>query len=65
MTAKEILDILRRNIVTPVVISLYSLAILLVVVHEPKDAYFVSIVITLNITFAIVQEICARRALKS
>lgn len=64
MTAKEILDILRRNIVTPVVISLYSLAILLVVVHEPKDAYFVSIVITLNITFAIVQEIRARRALK-
>lgn len=64
MTFKEVFDILRRNIVTPVVISLYTLSILLVMVNEPKDAYFVSIVITLNITFAIVQEIRARRALK-
>lgn len=64
MTFQEIIDILRRNIVTPVVIALYSLAILLVLVHEPRDAYFVSIVITLNITFAIIQEVRARRALK-
>lgn len=64
MAFKEILDILRRNIVTPVVISLYSLSILLIFVREFKDAYFVSVVITLNTTFAIIQEIRARRALK-
>ncbi len=63
MTTKEILDILRRNIVTPVVIALYSLSILLLAVHEFKDAYFVSVVITLNTAFAIFQEIRARRAL--
>lgn len=64
MTTKEILDILRRNIVTPVVISLYALAALLIFVREFRDAYFVSVVITLNTTFAIIQEIRARRALK-
>lgn len=64
MTPKEVFDILKRNIVTPVVISLYSLSLLLIVVREFRDAYFVSVVITLNTTFAIIQEIRARRALK-
>lgn len=64
MTPKEIIDILRRNVFTPVVISLYSLSILLIFVGELRDAYFVSVVITLNTAFAIIQEIRARRALK-
>lgn len=64
MTPKETFDILKRNIITPVVISLYALSALLIVVREFKDAYFVSVVITLNTTFAIIQEIRARRALK-
>jgi len=64
MTFKEILEILRRNIITPVVISLYALSVLLIVVREFRDAYFVSVVITLNTAFAIIQEIRARRALK-
>lgn len=64
MTFKEIIEILRRNIITPVVISLYALSVLLIVVREFRDAYFVSVVITLNTTFAIIQEIRARRALK-
>ena len=64
MTTKELLDILKRNIVTPVVISLYSLSLLLIFVREFRDAYFVSAVITLNTAFAIIQEIRARRALK-
>lgn len=64
MAPKEVLDILKRNIITPVVVSLYALSALLIFVRELKDAYFVSVVITLNTTFAIIQEIRARRALK-
>lgn len=64
MTAKELLSILRRNIITPVVITLYALSVLLIAVGELRDAYFVSIVITFNTAFAIIQEIRARRALK-
>ncbi len=64
MKAAELFNILRRNIVTPVVVALYALSVVLITVGEPRDAYFVSVVITLNTGFAVIQEIRARRALK-
>lgn len=64
MDFKELFLILRRNILTPVVIALYTLSVMLLLVKEFRDAYFVSFVITLNTAFAIIQEIRARRALK-
>ena len=63
MNSSELIGILRRNILTPVVLSIYVLAGILLFLHEYRDAWFMSFVITLNTIFAIVQEIRARRAL--
>ena len=61
---RDYLAIFRRNLITPVVIAIYLLAISLLIVHQYRDAWFVSLVITINITIGIIQEIRAKRVLK-
>ncbi|MBH1956351.1 HAD-IC family P-type ATPase [Candidatus Saccharibacteria bacterium] len=60
----DLLDILRRNFITPIVIAILSLALILLILGEGRDAWFISVVIVLNTVFAVVQEIRAQRALK-
>ncbi|OYW44338.1 hypothetical protein B7Z28_00235, partial [Candidatus Saccharibacteria bacterium 32-45-3] len=59
----DIFDILRRNFFTPVVIAILTLAVILLVLGERRDAWFISSVIILNTLIAVVQEVRARRAL--
>lgn len=61
---KDILAIFRRNFISPLVIAIYSLAALLLYMNEYRDAYFISVVITINTSIAIIQEVRARHALK-
>jgi cation-transporting ATPase E len=61
---KDFLVIVRRNFVTPIVIAILTLAAILLILHEPRDAWFISFVIVVNTVFAIVQEVRAQRALK-
>lgn len=61
---KDILDILRRNFISPTVIAILSLALVLAFLSEMRDALFISSVILLNTMIAVVQEIRAKRALR-
>jgi cation-transporting ATPase E len=61
---KDILAIFRRNFISPIVIAIYSLAALLLYMKEYRDAYFITVVITLNTSIAILQEVRARHVLK-
>ncbi len=61
---KELLVILRRNLGSPIVIAIAILAVILLLLKEYRDAYFVSVVILVNSTIAIIQEVRARNALK-
>lgn len=64
MTSKEFFGIAVRNFSQPVVIAIYSLAIILLLLGESRDAYFVSVVITLNFAIGVIQEVRARLALR-
>ncbi|NLA42560.1 HAD-IC family P-type ATPase [Candidatus Saccharibacteria bacterium] len=64
MKSKEFFGIVYRNFFTPIVIAIYSLAIILLMLGEFRDAYFVSAVITINFTIGIIQEVRARLALR-
>ncbi len=61
---KDILIIIRRNFLSPIVIAILILASILLLLNEPRDAWFISIVIVINTLLAVVQEIRAQRALK-
>lgn len=61
---KDTLIIIRRNVVSPIVVAIFVLATTLLILGERRDAWFISVVITVNTLLAIVQEIRARRALK-
>lgn len=61
---KDFLIILRRNFVSPIVIAILTLATILLLLGEFRDAWFISVVIVLNTLFAIIQEVRAQRALK-
>lgn len=61
---KDTLDILRRNFFSPTVIAILSLALVLMLLSETRDAFFISSVILLNTMIAVIQEIRANRALK-
>ncbi|PID33096.1 cation-transporting ATPase [Candidatus Saccharibacteria bacterium] len=61
---RDYLDIFKRNLLVPVVIGIYLLAVALLFVNQYRDAWFVSTVITLNVLISIVQEIRAKRVLK-
>ncbi len=61
---KDILVIIRRNFFSPIVIAILVLSTILLILNEPRDAWFLSVVITINTLFAIIQEIRAERTLK-
>ncbi len=60
----DILVIIKRNFLSPIVIAILILAIILLILGEADDAWFLSIVIIINTLLAVVQEIRAERALK-
>jgi cation-transporting ATPase E len=64
MTSKEFYSIVARNFWQPVVLAIYSLALILLLLGELRDAYFVSAVITLNFLIGVAQEVRARLALR-
>lgn len=61
---RDFLVILRRNFVSPIVIAILTLAVILLLLNDPRDAWFISVVIVLNTILAIIQEVRAARALK-
>lgn len=61
---KDYLLIIKRNFGSPIVIAILILAAILLILNQARDAWFISVVITVNTLFAIVQEIRAKRALK-
>lgn len=61
---KDYLPIFRRNLSSPIVLAILVLAVALALLHEYRDAWFLSFVITVNTLIAIVQEIRASWALK-
>lgn len=61
---KDILPILRRNLLSPIVITILTLSAILFILNEPRDAWFLSFVIVVNTLLAIIQEVRARLALR-
>ncbi len=61
---RDFLVILRRNFLSPIVIAILTLAVILLVLNDPRDAWFISFVIIVNTVLAVVQEVRAARALK-
>jgi cation-transporting ATPase E len=61
---KDILVIIRRNLLSPIVIAILVLASILLFLGEQRDALFISGVIAINTILAIVQEVRAERELK-
>ncbi|CAN5385433.1 HAD-IC family P-type ATPase [soil metagenome] len=61
---RDFLVIVRRNFFSPIVIAILTLAVILLILNDPRDAYFISVVIILNTVLAIVQEVRAELALK-
>ncbi len=60
----DYLLIIKRNLLSPIVLAILLLAGALVYVREYRDAWFISVVIIVNSLIGIVQEIRAKRALK-
>ena len=61
---KDFLVILRRNVLSPIVIAIIILALALLVLDQQRDAFFISGVVILNTAMSIIQEVRARRELK-
>lgn len=61
---RDFFVILRRNFISPPVIAILSLALIMAILNETRDAWFISSVIVINTLIAIVQEVRAQRALK-
>jgi cation-transporting ATPase E len=61
---KEFLITVRRNLISPIVIAILTLAVILLMLNDPRDAWFISVVIIINTVLAIVQEVRAQRILK-
>ena len=60
---QDYLDIIKRNLLSPIVLAIFLLAGALVYVREYRDAWFISVVIVVNSLIGIVQEIRAKRVL--
>ena len=61
---RDYLEIIRRNLMSPIVIAIFLLAVALLYVGERRDAWFISVVIAANTLIGIVQEVRAKYALK-
>ncbi|QJU08326.1 HAD family hydrolase [Candidatus Saccharibacteria bacterium oral taxon 488] len=60
---RDYLDIIKRNLLSPIVLAIFLLAGVLIYVREYRDAWFISVVIVVNSLIGIVQEIRAKRVL--
>lgn len=60
---RDYLDIIKRNLLSPIVVVIFLLAGALVYVREYRDAWFISVVIVVNSTIGIIQELRAKRVL--
>ena len=60
---QDYLDIIKRNLLSPIVLAIFLLAGALIYVREYRDAWFISVVIVVNSLIGIVQEIRAKRVL--
>jgi cation-transporting ATPase E len=56
--------IIKRNLLTPIVLAIFVLATILLFLGDGRDAWFVSVVISINTLVGIIQELRARQALK-
>lgn len=61
---RDYLEIIRRNLMSPIVIAIFLLALALLYAGERRDAWFISVVIAVNTIIGIVQEVRAKYALK-
>lgn len=61
---KNLLVILRRNFISPIVIAILILAGILLYLNQTRDAWFLSVVVIVNTLIAVVQEVRAQRALR-
>ena len=61
---RDYLEIIRRNLMSPIVIAIFLLALALLYAGERRDAWFISVVIAVNTVIGIVQEVRAKYALK-
>ena len=61
---RDYLAIIRRNLLSPIVLAILLLAGALIYVNEYRDAWFISFVIIFNSLIGIVQELRAKHALK-
>ena len=61
---RDYLDIVRRNLMSPIVIAIFLLALALLYAGERRDAWFISVVIAVNTVIGVVQEVRAKYALK-
>lgn len=60
----DVLVIIKRNLLSPIVVAILVLSSILLFLGEGRDAWFISSIILLNIVLAIIQEIRAKNALK-
>ena len=61
---RDYLEIIRRNLMSPIVIAIFLLALALLYAGERRDAWFISVVIAVNTIIGVVQEVRAKYALK-
>ena len=61
---RDYLEIIRRNLMSPIVIAIFLLALALLYAGERRDAWFISVVIAVNTVIGIAQEVRAKHALK-
>lgn len=61
---RDYLAIIRRNVLSPIVLAIFCLAGALVYVKEYRDAWFISFVIIVNSLIGVVQEVRAKRVLR-
>ena len=61
---RDYLEIIRRNLMSPIVIAIFLLALALLYAGERRDAWFISVVIAVNTVIGVVQEVRAKYALK-
>ena len=52
---RDYLEIIRRNLMSPIVIAIFLLAVALLYVGERRDAWFISVVIAANTLIGIAQ----------
>lgn len=61
---KDFFVSLKRNFLSPIVVSVFILALILLILGEFRDAWFISSIVLFNTIFAIIQEARARHELK-